>query len=106
MTILLNSDCILALLNEHAVEMAQRFQIRQLGLFGSYARNEASLQSDVDILVDFKQPTFDNYMDLKFYLEDLLHRKIDLVMADTLKPRLKPRILREVRYVPRLQAIS
>ena len=48
--------------------------------------------------MEFDRPSFDNYMDLKFYLEDLLARKVDLVMADALKPRLRPVVLQEVRY--------
>jgi len=52
----------------------------------------------VDILVELAEPTFDNYMDLKFYLEDILSRPVDLIIADTVKPRLKPIIEQEVIY--------
>jgi hypothetical protein len=52
----------------------------------------------VDILVELAIPTFDHYMDLKFFLEDSLGRPVDLVLADSLKPRLKPIITREVAY--------
>jgi predicted nucleotidyltransferase len=52
----------------------------------------------VDILVDLKEPTFDNYMDLKFYLEEILNHPVDLVIHDTVKPRLKPIIEQEVVY--------
>ena len=69
-----------------------------IGLFGSLVRNEADSKSDVDILVDFVEPTFDHYMDLKFYLEKLFGREVDLVTADTVKPRLKNVINREVIY--------
>ena len=65
---------------------------------GSLARNETDSESDVDILVDFVEPTFDHYMDLKFYLEKLFDRPVDLVTADTVKPRLKPVIERQVIY--------
>jgi hypothetical protein len=54
--------------------------------------------SDVDILVEFEQPTFDHYMELKFFLEDSFGRPVDLVLADSLKPRLKPIISQEVTY--------
>jgi len=67
-------------------------------LFGSYSRRKSRVKSDIDILVELSEPTFDNYMDLKFFLEELLNREVDLVMADTLKRRLRPRILREVIY--------
>jgi predicted nucleotidyltransferase len=52
----------------------------------------------VDLLVELEEPTFDHYMDLKFYLEDLLGRPVDLVLADSVKPRLKPLIAKEAVY--------
>lgn len=94
-----SSKHILNELNQRAAEIRQRFQVNQLGLFGSYAREEAHTASDIDILVDFMTPTFDNYMNLKFYLEELFEHKIDLVTVSALKPRLKPVILQEVQYV-------
>lgn len=54
----------------------------------------------VDILVEFDGPvTFDRFMDVKFFLEDLLGCQVDLVMPQTLKPRLRPHILRDAVYV-------
>jgi len=101
-----NNNQILNALNDRAEEIRQRFQVNQLGLFDSYRRGEAKAESDIDILVDFVTPTFDNYMNLKFYLEDLFGHDIDLVTISALKPRLRPIILQEVQYVQRLQAIS
>ena len=89
---------ILKQLNQSAEELKQNFSVRAIGLFGSLARNEADRESDVDILVDFVEPTFDHYMDLKFYLEKLFSRAVDLVIADTVKPRLKSVIKKEVIY--------
>jgi len=85
-------------LNQKAEELKRDFSVRSIGLFGSLARNEADKESDVDILVDFAEPTFDHYMDLKFYLERLFGRPVDLVTVDTVKPRLKGVIEREVIY--------
>lgn len=79
-------------------ELSNRFTVRRIGIFGSVARGEATAESDLDILVEFDVPTFDHYMDLKFMLEDNLKRPIDLVMADTLKPRIKSSIEDEVVY--------
>ena len=93
---------ILKQLNQRAEELKQNFSVRSIGLFGSLARNQADRESDVDILVDFVEPTFDHYMDLKFYLERLFGRPVDLVTADTVKPRLKPVIERQVIYAKRL----
>ena len=89
---------VLDQLNQKAEEIKQSFSVRSIGLFGSLARNEADRKSDVDILVDFVEPTFDHYMDLKFYLEKLFAREVDLVTADTVKPRLKDAIERQVIY--------
>ncbi len=72
--------------------------MRRIGLFGSVLHGSAGEESDVDILVDLAIPTFDNYMDLNFFLEDRLDRTVDLVLVDSLKPRLRPLITREVAY--------
>ncbi|MBI4800823.1 MAG: nucleotidyltransferase family protein [Desulfarculus sp.] len=79
-------------------ELARRFSVKRIGVFGSCARGEAGPQSDVDIIVDLAEPTFDHYMDLKFFLEETLQRRVDLVLADTVKPRLRPIIEREAVY--------
>ncbi|MFZ0611863.1 MAG: nucleotidyltransferase family protein [Desulfobacterales bacterium] len=79
-------------------ELVERFTLRRIGIFGSIARGDAGVDSDLDILVELSEPTFDHYMDLKFRLEEVLHRSVDLVMADTVKPRLKPIIEQEVVY--------
>lgn len=95
---MLTRDEILRFLKEHKQEMETRFSVKRIGLFGSIIRGSASGKSDVDILVELVVPTFDHYMDLKFFLEDQLGRPVDLVLADSLKPRLRPIITREVVY--------
>ena len=92
------TDIIQTLEREFAI-LKDRFGVKSLGLFGSIARGEASPRSDVDILVEFDAPSFDHYMDLKFYLEERLGRPVDLVLKGSLKPALRERILREVRDV-------
>jgi predicted nucleotidyltransferase len=92
-------DKILNLLKSRHADLA-RFRVKSLALFGSAARNEARRESDVDFLVEFEGPaTFDSYMDLKFYLEELLGAPVDLVTRKALKPRLKPYIEKEAVYV-------
>ena len=78
----------------------QKYGVKKIGIFGSYARSEARESSDIDVLVEFESgcKTFDNFMDLKFYLEDVFSRKVDLVTTDALRPQLKENILREVSY--------
>ena len=78
----------------------KKYGVKRIGLFGSYLRNEQKSTSDIDILVEFEKGkvTFDNYMDLKFFLEDLFQNKVDLVMEEAIKPDLKPYILGSVKY--------
>ena len=92
------AENILKVLNEKSEILNQRFGVKTIGLFGSWVRKQASPASDIDLLVEFDQPSFDKYMDLKFYLEDLLGKPVDLVLKTALKPRLQRLILDEVRY--------
>jgi uncharacterized protein len=65
-------------------------------LFGSVARNEATQESDLDFIVDFEGVvTFDRYMDLKIFLEDLFGKKIDLAIEESLKPQIRQKIVEE-----------
>lgn len=81
--------------------------VKSMAIFGSAARDEARQDSDVDILVEFSGPaTFNGYMDLKFFLEDLLGRPVDLVTRRSIRPRLKSRIEGEAQYVEGLSAVS
>ena len=89
---------ILRVIREKQPELADRFTVRRIGVFGSFAKATASAESDVDILVELAEPTFDHYMDLKFFLEELLNRSVDLVISDTVKPRLRPIIEKEIVY--------
>lgn len=89
---------ILDVLRSNKQYMEANFTIKSIGLFGSYARNDHHTKSDIDILVTFSEPTFDHYMDLKFYLEDIFERSVDVVMEKTVKKRLKETILQETLY--------
>ncbi len=96
---MLKKDEILNFLKQHKQDIETRFSVKRIGLFGSVLRDSASDKSDVDILVELTNPTFDHYMDLKFFLEDQLGHPVDLVLIDSLKPRLKPIITSEAAYV-------
>ncbi len=89
------------ILQEHKNYLVEKFGVSEIALFGSYARREESYESDIDILVDFKEgyKTFDNYMDLKFYLEELFNRNVDLVIKSAINPRIKSFIIEEAIYV-------
>ena len=84
---------------EDNLDRIKGFGVRQLGIFGSVAREEDSENSDIDVLVDLEKETFDNYMGLLFYLEDLFGKKVDLAIKNSLKPRIRDRILSETVYV-------
>ncbi len=77
------------------------YHVKKIGIFGSFVRGAHSQYSDIDILVDFEKghKDFFNYIRLKYYLENLLGKKVDLVMKKAIKPVLKKRILSEVEYV-------
>jgi uncharacterized protein len=78
------------------------YGVRSIGLFGSFARNQARPKSDVDLLVEFEpdKKTFDNFIDTCFLLEDLFGRKVELVTKEALSGYISPYVLREVEYVP------
>jgi predicted nucleotidyltransferase len=77
--------------------LSERYAVASLGLFGSYVRREARAGSDLDILVSFREtPGLLRFIELENYLSDLLGVRVDLVMADALKPRIQRRILAEV----------
>ena len=95
---MLSRDEILQRLRERQEEMRTLFSVQRIGLFGSYLQESAGQKSDIDLVVDLAEPTFDHYMDLKFYLEALFERPVDLVLSDTIKPRLKPLINEKAAY--------
>ena len=76
-------------------ERLRKLGVRELGLFGSFARGEARPDSDVDFFVDLEEKSFDRYMAVKELLESVLDRRVDLVLKSAIKPRLRDVILRE-----------
>lgn len=102
--VLLSKHDIIELISTNLNILKQRFGVNRIGIFGSYARGEERESSDIDILVEFinnSYRTFDNYMDLKFYLEDLLSLRVDLLTINAIKEELKENILKEVIYIER-----
>ncbi|OGW95690.1 MAG: nucleotidyltransferase [Omnitrophica WOR_2 bacterium GWA2_45_18] len=90
---------ILNTIRQH-LKVLNRYGVKKIGLFGSFAQSSQKITSDIDILVEFKAggKTFDNYMDLKFYLEKIFSKKVDLVIKDTLKSRIRNQVLSQVKY--------
>lgn len=81
---------VIEILRSRETEKRKRFCVKRIGVFGSFARGEQKDTSDVDILVEFEKPTFDNFMNLAFFLEDLFQRKVDLVTPNSLSPYIGP----------------
>ncbi len=88
-------------LEKHKEFIKSKFHVTEIGLFGSFVSGEHTSSSDIDILVDFKKghKDFFNYMRLKYYLEEVLEREVDLVMKGAVKTHLKENIFGQVQYV-------
>lgn len=96
----MNRDTALRLLTTSKPELASRFGVTRLALFGSTSRNQARADSDVDILVSFDGPaTSERYFGVQFYLEDLFGCQADLVTDKALRPELRPFIEGEAKNV-------
>ena len=93
----MNRDEVLDVLREHKATLAQRFGVIELALFGSFARDQATDDSDVDILVRFDKPaTSAAFFGTQFYLEDLLGRPVDLATNRDLRVEIRPYVEREI----------
>lgn len=93
----MNRADILTLLDSHGDSIKREFGVANLALFGSAARDELRLDSDIDFLVDFAgAATFDRYFGLKDWLEEALGRPVDLVTSKGLKPRARKQVEKEL----------
>ena len=90
----------LSLIEEHR-DRIKALGVKKLGLFGSFVREEQDVKSDIDLLVEFEhgKKTFDNFIQLSFFLEDLFKRRVELVRPESLRPYIGPHIMNEVEYV-------
>jgi len=81
-------------------DLTDRFKVKEIGIFGSYVRGEQKKKSDIDVLVEFREPIgLFQFLDLEEYLTDLIGTKVDLVSKKALKPYIGARILKEAIYV-------
>lgn len=80
----LDAQSIMELLNKHN-DILRKCKVKKIGLFGSYAKGRQNKHSDIDFLVEFEEPTFDNFMDLVFYLEELFDRRVEILTPDGIK---------------------
>ena len=96
---------ILKILIEHS-DILKKYRVKRIGLFGSYIRGEQKEDSDIDFLVEFEMPNFDNFMDLTFYLEDLFGRKVELITNGSLSPYIQPYVEKEIKWYEAELALS
>ena len=96
----MKNDTLLEILHTNRVQI-KSFGISLLGIFGSFARNEQTDTSDVDVIVEFEKgkKTYKEFIGLVYYLEDLLKRKVDVLTFQSISPILKEQIEKEVTYV-------
>ncbi|TAL57907.1 MAG: DNA polymerase beta [Bacteroidetes bacterium] len=93
-------DQIEDILKSSKLSLFQKYHLKEIGVFGSYLRNEQKNESDLDVLVEYEQtPDFFSFVHLENELSDLIGIKVDLVMKSALKPFIGKRILEEVRYL-------
>lgn len=90
---------ILKLLKDHKSELQKKFPLKSIALFGSYARDEQTPESDIDVLVEFSEPVGFEFIDLIDDLEELLNHKIDLVSKKGIKSHYLPYIEEDAIYV-------
>ena len=83
------------ILKDHEKMLSERFKVKSIMIFGSYARNEQKEGSDVDIIVDFSEPIGLEFIDLKEYLEEILGMKVDLVTPRAIREKMRKSILKE-----------
>jgi len=95
-----NLEEIKKIINEHKPILEERFKVDSIGIFGSYVRKSQKEKSDIDVLVGFYE-TIDlfDFVELENFLREILSIKVDVVMKETLKPRIKDRILKEAVYI-------
>jgi len=91
---------IVALLKKKKAFLENNYKIKEIGIFGSYARGEQNYDSDIDILVNYKDESIDlfDFLELKEYLTLLIGTEVDLVMKNSLKPKISKNILSQVLY--------
>lgn len=92
-----SSEEILDILKNHKATLL-KYKVKRIGLFGSFSRNESSEKGDIDLLVEFHEKNFDNFIELAFELEKIFGKKIDLVTKEGMSQYILPYIQNEVKW--------
>lgn len=96
---MLSLNDIKQVLRTHKADLEKKYGVDRFGVFGSYSRNEATSESDIDILVEFKHPIGLSFIDLADELEKLLAIKVDLISRKSIKPKYFRAIEQDIQYV-------
>jgi uncharacterized protein len=94
-----NLDEIERIIKSRKKELEEKFKVKNIAIFGSYVRDEQNKESDIDILVEFKEPVGFLFIHLADYLEELLGVKVDLLTPDAIKPNRRKYIMEDLVYV-------
>ncbi len=87
---------VINVLKKHDPQIKKNYHVKRIGLFGSYVKHEENDESDIDILVEFEEPSLHNFMGLIDYLEKIFGKRVDLVTQKSLNPYLRPIVEKEV----------
>ncbi len=96
---MITRENIILKLREIKPFLKEEYAVKKIGLFGSFAENSFTEESDIDLLVEFEKPVGWRYFSLEIYLEKIFGRKIDLVTKNALKEQIKGQILEQVKYI-------
>lgn len=96
---MVSKDKLLTILKKELPYLSEQFSVNNIGIFGSYSRNDQTPESDLDILVEFIKPVgFLKFFDLEEYLTERLGMKIELLSSDAIKPLIEKNILADIVY--------
>ncbi|MEQ9715519.1 MAG: nucleotidyltransferase family protein [Candidatus Asgardarchaeum sp.] len=97
---IITKEKVLEILRKELPYLRKKYKVKRIGVFGSFARNEQTFESDIDILVEFEKPIgLFKFIELEWYLSEKLGRKVDLVTHNALKPLIRDKVLSELIYV-------
>lgn len=96
----MTKEDIKRIIREHK-DILEKYKVKSIALFGSYVRNEQKEDSDIDLLVEFEKPTYNNFINLVFTLEDLFKKEVTIVTPRGMSPYILPYVLKEAEEIER-----
>lgn len=87
------------ILSQHKRELEEKYKLKSIAIFGSYVRGEQNEESDIDFIVEFREPVGFTFIHLGHFLEEILGEKVDLLTPDAIKPNRRKYIMKDLTYV-------